>query len=79
MQNKLQPKLKLNGGSVVVGVIFLFCSVVWPAQGLPAESGTPVVQSQQTKTVEVAVKDDKGEPVVGASVIIKVTTLGTAT
>lgn len=79
MQNKLQPKLKLNGGSVVVGVIFLFCSVVWPAQGLPAESGTPVVQSQQTKTVEGAVKDDKGEPVVGASVIIKGTTQGTAT
>ena len=78
MQNKLQLKLKM-GRSMLVYVISLFCSVVWPGYALPVESGTPVVQTQQPKAIEGVVVDDKGEPVVGASVIIKGTTRGIAT
>ena len=77
MQNKLQ--LKLKGRTALCAVLLLFCSVVWPESALPAENGTPVVQSQQPRAIEGVVRDDKGEPVIGASVIIKGTTRGIAT
>lgn len=82
-KNALHPRLTTSRGMYywkIANISFLLlCAVPQASQASTDEMTNTAITQQKGNTVEGTIKDDNGEPLIGVSVLIKGTSLGTIT